>query len=512
MNSRVRPSLLAALVLTAPLMACARAPEASSSPSAQTAPAAAPAVAAAPLATGLPDFPRLVEQVGPGVVNIEARISRRPSARNRGGMPSDEQMPEIFRRFFGPGFPGQPGEPGDPGQDAPSGRSVGSGFIISNDGYILTNHHVVDGADSITVRLSDRREFTAKLIGSDETYDVALLKVDGKGLPTLRQGQSSAIKPGQWVVAIGSPLGLDQSVTAGIVSAVGRTGGPGQQYVPFIQTDVAINRGNSGGPLLNTSGEVVGINSQILSNSGGYMGVSFAIPMDLAMGAVEQIKKGGKVSRGMLGVQIQGIDAARAKGLGLADSNGALVNNVEPGSAAEKGGIEVGDVIVSVNGRPVSTSADLPPMVGMLPPGTKAKIGVIRDGKPRELTVTLGELASDAQRAAAAPDDADAGPAQASALAGLGLRVAELDARSRSQLGLEAGKGVGITGVTGAEAREAGLLPGMAIVQVGRTPVGSVAELERQLRGTRPGDVVMLLVRTPAGQTSFIALAVGDGE
>ena len=386
MNSRVRPSLLAALVLTAPLAACARAPEASPSPVAQAAPAATPAAPSAPLVTGLPDFTRLVEQVGPAVVNIEARVPARYAG--RGGMPGDEELPEIFRRFFGPDFPGMPGQPGRPGPDAPSGRSVGSGFIISNDGYILTNHHVVDGADSITVRLSDRREFTAKLVGSDETYDVALLKVEGKDLPILRQGASSSIKPGQWVVAIGSPLGLDQSVTAGIVSAVGRTGGPGQQYVPFIQTDVAINRGNSGGPLLNTSGEVVGINSQILSNSGGYMGVSFAIPMDLAMGAVDQIKKNGKVSRGMLGVQIQGIQSGQARAMGLASNDGALVNSVEPGSAAEKGGIEVGDVIVSVNGRPVATSSDLPPMVGMLPPGTRAKVDV--DVDPFIYMVGLG--------------------------------------------------------------------------------------------------------------------------
>ncbi|WP_372012864.1 DegQ family serine endoprotease [Pseudoxanthomonas sp. 10H] len=513
MNSRVRPSLLAALVLTVPLMACARAPEGAATASQAAAPAAAvsaPQAPSAPLVTGLPDFTRLVEQVGPAVVNIEARIPARTAG--RGGMPGNDEMPEIFRRFFGPDFPGAPGQPGRPGPDAPSGRSVGSGFIISSDGYVLTNHHVVDGADSVTVRLSDRREFTAKVVGSDETYDVALLKVDGKGLPVLRQGQSGSIKPGQWVVAIGSPLGLDQSVTAGIVSAVGRTGGPGQQYVPFIQTDVAINRGNSGGPLLNTSGEVVGINSQILSNSGGYMGVSFAIPMDLAMGAVEQIKKSGRVSRGMLGVQIQGLDATRARAMGLDTNDGALVNSVEPGSAAEKGGIEIGDVIVSVNGRNVATSADLPPMVGMLAPGSKAKIGVIRDGKPRELSVTLGELPSDAQRASAGPDDAGAGPAAASAVDELGLRVAELDAGSRRQLGLGAGEGVRITGVDGTEAREAGLQPGMVILRVGRTPVGSVAALERQLGGVGPGDAVMLLVRDPAGRTSFVALTVGSGD
>ena len=518
MNPRVRPSLLAALVLTAPLMACARSPEAAAPAAAASAPAvAAPAAPSAPLVTGLPDFTRLVEQVAPGVVNIEARIGNPRTAAARGrGMPDDEQMPEIFRRFFGPGFPGMPGGPGGPGQDGPSGRSVGSGFVISPDGYILTNHHVVDGAEDIKVRLSDRREFTAKLVGSDETYDVALLKVEGKDLPILRQGASSSIKPGQWVVAIGSPLGLDQSVTAGIVSAVGRTGGPGgsgQQYVPFIQTDVAINRGNSGGPLLNTSGEVVGINSQILSNSGGYMGVSFAIPMDLAMRAVDQIKKSGRVSRGMLGVQIQGLDATRAAALGLPDNNGALVNSIEPGSAAERGGVEIGDVIVSVNGQVVATSADLPPMVGMLPPGSKAKIGVIRDGKPRELTVTLGELASDAQRAAAGPADIGAAPAApAAAAARLGLRVAELDAATRARLGLKPGEGVAIAGIDSREAREAGLQPGMAILRVGRTPVGSVADVERQLRGVADGDAVMLLVRSPSGATSFIALTAGSQD
>lgn len=504
MNPRVRNHLFAALALTAPLVACARDPQAAAPPS--PAVAAAPAAPAAPLVTGLPDFTRLVERVAPGVVNIEARISPRASA--RGGEEIDEeQIPEIFRRFFGPGF----GMPNQPGPNAMPGRSVGSGFIISDDGYVLTNHHVVDGADAITVRLDDRRELQAKLVGSDEAYDVAVLKLDAKDLPSLRLGNSAALRPGQWVVAIGSPLGLEQSVTAGIVSALGRSGGRGQQYVPFIQTDVAINRGNSGGPLLNTSGEVVGINSQILSNSGGYMGVSFAIPIDLAMSAVEQIKKTGKVSRGMLGVTIQPVDAAKAKALGLPSSSGALVNNVEPDSAADKGGIDVGDVITSVNGQPVHSNADLPPLVGMLPPGTKAKIGVVRDGKPRELSVTLGELTTDAQRAAAATDDDGRPAAPASSAALLGLRVADLDAQSRRQLGLGAGEGVRITGVDSAEAREAGLQPGMVVLSVGRTPVGSVAALERQLAGIGKGEVAMLLVRTPNGASSFVALTVGGG-
>ena len=513
MNPRVRSSLLAALAVTVPLMACARAPEAKDTPDPQPRSAAATAAApAAPLVAGLPDFTALVEQVGPAVVNIEAKIGARGSNRYHGTAPDPGQVPEIFRRLF-PDMPGMPGSPGPGGPGGPSGRSVGSGFLISDDGYILTNHHVVDGAESITVRLSDRRELTAKLVGSDPTYDVALLKVEGKGLPVLHQGKSAALKPGQWVVAIGSPLGLEQSVTAGIVSAVGRTArDTGQQYVPFIQTDVAINRGNSGGPLLNTAGEVVGINSQILSNSGGYMGVSFAIPIDLAMGAVQQIKTSGKVSRGMLGVVIQPIDAGQAKALGLSSNDGALVNSVEPGSAAQKGGIEIGDVIVSVNGQAVPTSADLPPMVGMLPPGTKAKIGVIRDGKPRELAVTLGSVPGEALAAGAAAPGRDATAPTASSVAALGLRVAELDAPSRQRLGLDAERGVAIVGVEGAEAREAGLAPGMAILQVGRVPVGNVAALERELRGARAGDTVMLLVRAPNGANQFVALAVGAGD
>jgi len=500
MNPRARKPLIAALALTMPLVACARAPETATAPAATVAATAAQAAPAAPLVTGLPDFTQLVERVAPGVVNIEARIS--PRASRGGGLPDEQQIPEIFRRFFGPGF-GLPG----PGPDASPGRSVGSGFIISADGYVLTNHHVVDGADEITVRLDDRREFSAKLVGSDEAYDVAVLKVDAKDLPSLRLGSSSSLKQGQWVVAIGSPLGLEQSVTAGIVSALGRSGGRGQQYVPFIQTDVAINRGNSGGPLLNTSGEVVGINSQILSNSGGYMGVSFAIPIDLAMSAFEQIKKHGKVSRGMLGVTIEPVDAAKAKALGLERSRGALVNNIEPDSAAAKGGIEIGDVIVSVNGQPVNSNADLPPMVGMLPPGTKARIGVVRDGKERELSVTLGELPADAQRVSSAPGRSPS-PAAASPVKMLGLSVADLDAQARSQLQLGAGEGVRITAVEGREAREAGLRPGMVILRVGRTPVGSVAALERELRAFKPGEVAMLLVRAPGGASSFVALTL----
>jgi len=334
------------------------------------------ATAPAPqLVVGLPDFTHLVDEVGPAVVSVEAEIGSKPQVAQQRGqspqMPDDEQIPEFFRRFFGPGGMPMPGMPGQQ-QQRPRGVSQGTGFIISSDGYVLTNHHVVDGADTVRIRLADRREFTAKVVGSDEQSDVALLKIAASNLPTLRIGDSKTLKSGQWVVAIGSPFGLDHSVTAGIVSAVGRANPyADQRYVPFIQTDVAINRGNSGGPLLDTRGQVVGINSQIFSNSGGYMGVSFAIPIDVAMNAVQQLKATGKVTRGQLGVQIQAMSRDNAKALGLADASGALVARVEPGSAAQKAGIQRMDVINRVNGQPINDSSDLPPIIGAMTPGTK---------------------------------------------------------------------------------------------------------------------------------------------
>ena len=507
MTARIRTHALALLAITLPLVACAQSPS-PAAPAAQA--AAAPRAPAAPLVSGLPDFTNLVEQVGPGVVNIETTIVRsNRQARGAGPGPGDDEMPEFFRRFFGPDFqmPGQPG-----GEDqGPSirGRGMGSGFIISPDGYVLTNHHVVADAGEVKVKLGDRREFTAKVVGSDQQYDVALLKIDAKNLPTVRVGDSNTLKPGQWVVAIGSPFGLDHSVTAGVVSAVGRsTGGQDQRYVPFIQTDVAINQGNSGGPLLNTRGEVVGINSQIFSASGGYMGISFAIPIDLAMGAVEQIKKNGRVSRGQLGAIVGAITGDVAQGFNLPDSRGALVNELVPGSAAAKSGLEVGDVIRSVNGTPINTFSDLPPLIGAQAPGSKVRLGVLRDGREREITATLTELAEDAERGAAAPAAPDAAP-QAGANALLGLEVADLTAPQRQQLGLEAGEGVRITRVNGQGARDAGLSPGMVVLQVGRTPVGSVAALDKALAGYKKGDVVMLLART-RNNTAFVAVKTGQ--
>ena len=464
--------------------------------------ATAQATAPAPeLVAGLPDFTRLVEQVGPAVVSVQAEVGggSRATAQRRQAMP-EEDIPEFFRRMF-PNPPGMPGGPGMPGMPGPRGTSQGTGFIISGDGYVLTNHHVIDGADSVRIRLEDRREFTAKVVGSDEQSDVALLKIDANGLPSLRIGKSEALKPGQWVVAIGSPFGFDHSVTAGIVSAVGRANPyAGQRYVPFIQTDVAINRGNSGGPLLDTRGQVVGINSQIFSNSGGYMGVSFAIPIDIAMNAVQQLKATGKVTRGQLGVQIQSLSRDDAKALGLPDANGALVARVEPGSPADRAGVQLQDVIRTVNGRAIHESSDLPPIIGAMAPGTRVTLEVLRDGKPRTLTATLSKLDEASAGGVEAPS-----PAAAAQANPFGIVGEDLDAGKRRQLGLEPGEGVLVARVEGLAAREAGLRPGDVILAVGRTDVASANALNGQLRAIGAGKPVMLLVRRGGG-TQYITV------
>ncbi len=470
-----------------------------------------PAASAAPeLVVGLPDFTRLVDQVGAAVVSVEAEVgAARPRASAQRGqpqLPDDAEVPEFFRRFFGPGMPmpGMPGMPGSP-DAGPRGVSQGTGFIISGDGYLLTNHHVIEGADTVRIRLADRREFTAKVVGSDPQSDVALLKIAATGLPSLRIGDSKSLKSGQWVVAIGSPFGLDHSVTAGIVSAVGRANPyADQRYVPFIQTDVAINRGNSGGPLMDTRGQVVGINSQIFSNSGGYMGVSFAIPIDVAMNAVQQLKATGKVTRGQLGVQIQELGRDEANALGLAEARGALVARVEPGSPAERAGILRQDVIRSINGQPIYASSDLPPIIGAMAPGSKVTLELIRDGKPRTLSATLNQL--DERAASNAPEQpATPRPAAAAQANALGIVGEDLDAQQRTRLGLAAGEGVLIARVEGMAAREAGLRPGDVILAVGRNDVGSSSALNAQLRALKAGQAAMLLVRRGGG-TQYVTV------
>ena len=443
--------------------------------------------AALPL-VNLPDFSMLVERAGPAVVNIEAS-AKKPARQNASAEPSGmppgaDEMPELFKRFFG--------QPGMPAPQPRSGTSFGSGFIISSDGYVLTNHHVVANTDEVIVRLADRRELKAKVIGSDEMSDVALLKVEAANLPVLQIADSRKVKPGQWVVAIGSPFGFDHSVTAGVVSGLGRPSIDGsQRYVPFIQTDVAINPGNSGGPLLNTAGEVVGINSQIFSNSGGYMGVSFAIPMEVAMNAVQQLKQTGKVARGQLGVLIQDVTRDEVKDLKLPRPGGAFVKEVGNGSAAEKAGILPGDVITALNGREIVESSMLPPMVGALPPGVKVNVDLYREGKLKTIVVQLAAL----KETAAVTNPGNNRRPEVPASNTLGLSVIAVDAKTRAQLGLVEGQGVQIARVTNPAVAQAGLSAGDVILQVGRQAVSNTLEFNTAVNAFKSGDRIRLLVR-----------------
>ena len=453
-------------------------------------------------AADLPDFTSIVEKNAPAVVHVEANYDGKPQqiqgqlGGNQGSQQLPPGMPEIFRHFFG--APNMPSE----GLER---TSLGSGFIISSDGYILTNNHVVDHADKVTVRLQDRRTLKAKVVGTDKTYDVALLKVDASGLPSVSLGDSKQLKAGQWVLAIGSPFGFDYTVTQGIISAVGRNlGSRDQPYTAFIQTDVPINKGNSGGPLFNMAGQVVGINSQIYSNTGSYAGVAFSIPIDIAMDAVNQIKTKGYVSRGQIGVQIQNIDADKAKALGMPNASGALVAVIRPGSPADKAGLQVGDVIVAFNGQPVDMSADLPPMVASSRPGSDATMKIMRSGKSMTLDVKIGEMPRDQNALASAPG---VGPSDSDAL---GLTVEAITPDQRQALDLKPGQGVVISNITGAQAQRAGLSPGDVIVMVGQQKVGSVAEYEAATKHARPGDTIMLLVRNRQGTTAFVTITVPD--
>ena len=384
---------------------------------------------------------------------------------------------------------------------------MGTGFLISDDGYLLTNHHVVANAEEVRVRLHDNRQFDAEVVGSDEQSDVAVLKIDADDLTVLRPGDAGQVRAGQWAVAIGSPFGLEQSVTAGIVSAVGRANRYGnQQYVPFIQTDVAINRGNSGGPLLNVRGEVIGINSQIFSNSGGYQGVSFAIPIDIAMNVAEQIKDTGSVQRGLVGVNVGPVTRDAMSGFDLPDTRGALVVGVQDGSPAQDAGIEVGDVIRSIDGTDIVRATDLPPIVGNMAPGTRVRLEVLREGRTRGFDVTLASLDSATGTSQQArTDGARSRPDQASSSNALGLAAQDLTDAQRRQAGLPADEGVRITAVDGEAARSAGIRPGDVITRVGRSVVGSVADLDRLLGDIGPGQTVMLL-RHRGGGAEFVAV------
>jgi serine protease Do len=450
----------------------------------------------------LPDFTDLVEQVGPSVVNIRTSEKSRAAAAG-GGV--DEQMLEFFRRFGIPVPPNlrpaprsdrsQPQQP-QPQPDEEQPRGVGSGFILTTDGFVMTNAHVVDGADEVIVTLTDKREFKAKIIGADKRSDVAVVKIEATGLPAVKIGDITRLKVGEWVMAIGSPFGLENTVTAGIVSAKQRDTG---DYLSFIQTDVAINPGNSGGPLLNMRGEVVGINSQIYSRSGGFQGISFAIPIDEAARVSDQLRSTGKVTRGRIGVQIEQVSKEVAESIGLGKPQGALVRGVETGAPAEKAGIEAGDIITKFDGKQIEKSSDLPRMVGNVKPGTKAVVTVFRRGSVKDLSIVVAEVEAEkpARRASAPEPKAPvAGPSQA-----LGLAVSDLSDAQKKDLKLRGG--VKVDTAEGAAAR-AGLREGDVIVTVANTEVMSVREFEAALAKADKSKAVNMLFRR--GEWSQYAL------
>ncbi len=427
----------------------------------------------------LPDFTELVEKQGPAVVNISTTqvIHNNASPHAFPNIPEDDPLLEFFRHFV----PQMPSE-----QET---HSLGSGFIISADGYIMTNAHVVDGAEKVTVRLTDKREFRARVIGADRRTDVALLKIEATGLPKVNMGDPNKLKVGEWVVAIGSPFGFDNSVTAGIVSAKGRSL-PNDNFVPFIQTDVAINPGNSGGPLFNMNGEVVGINSQIYTRSGGSMGLSFAIPIDVASQVVEQLRTNGKVTRGRIGVTIQELTRELAESFGLSTPSGALVSGVEKNGPADKAGIEASDVILKVNDKPVNNSGELPRIIAAIKPGTKVDVELWRKGATKHVSVVVAAMPEDGKPMQLARKQSE----EAGEVVGrLGIAVSELTREQQQEL--QVNGGLVITDVKGAAARAAGLRPGDVLLAIGNIQIRSLNEFNEILKQAPKGRNVALLVR-----------------
>ncbi len=430
---------------------------------------------------GLPDFGDLVEQVGPAVVNIS--VVQQRSSRSSDDMPfgGDDPFHDFLRRFGVP-IPGMPGMPGMPPR---IDRGIGSGFIVSADGYVLTNAHVAgDGDAEVTVTLTDKREFRAAVIGRDTRTDIAVLKIDARNLPVVKIGNPERVRVGEWVIAVGSPFGFDNTVTAGIVSAKTRRL-PDDSYVPFLQTDVAINPGNSGGPLFNLAGEVIGINSQIYSRSGGFMGISFAIPIDVAMNIKNQLIAHGRVQRGRLGVTIQPVDKDLAQSFGLSEARGALVSGVEPGSAADKAGFKAGDIVIGVDGTRVDESADLPRIIGDKHPGTRIRLDVWRDGKSREMTATLDELTQET----ASPRPTRGGGSGSEGGGKLGLNARPLNKQDAARIGIAGG--LMVESVSGPAAR-AGVQRGDIILSVNNQPVSSAEQLRQQISAA--GDRFALLI------------------
>ncbi|MBP6296778.1 MAG: DegQ family serine endoprotease [Acidovorax sp.] len=447
--------------------------------------AVSPSVALAQTAVvrNLPDFTDLVEQVGPSVVNIR---TTEKSLGRAGGAAMDEEMADFFRRFGVP-IPNMPRQQRPQQQPEDQPRGVGSGFILTPDGLVMTNAHVVEGADEVIVTLTDKREFKAKIVGSDKRTDVALVKIDATGLPAVKVGDVSRLKAGEWVMAIGSPFGLENTVTAGIVSAKQRDTG---DYLPFIQTDVAINPGNSGGPLINMRGEVVGINSQIYSRSGGFMGISFAIPMDEAMRVSDQLRTAGRVTRGRIGVQIGPVTKDVAESLGLGKAQGALVTGVESGSPAEKAGVEAGDIITKFEGKPIEKVADLPRLVGNAKPGSKSSLTVFRRGQSKDLAVTIAEIEPD--KVATKTADKEERAKSSNAGQHVGLVVRDLTDAQKRELKLKGG--VVVTAASEGAAR-AGLREGDIILALANSEVLSVKDFEAVLGKVDKSKTLSVLFR-----------------
>ena len=459
-------------------------PASAATPPAVVATPLPPSVNTAASTAALPDFSGLAEQYGPAVVNISVVQGTKTAARMpRSKMPDEDELPPFFHNFpfqFNMPHPGPM-------------RGVGSGFIVTADGLILTNAHVVDDADEVTVKLTDKREFTAKVLGADKTTDIAVLRIDAKNLPTVKIGNPADIKVGQWVVAIGSPYGFENTVTSGIVSAKSRAL-PEDSYVPFIQTDAAVNPGNSGGPLFDLKGEVIGINSQIFSRSGGFQGLAFAIPIDVAMQVKDQIVQTGHVSHGKLGITIQEVNQALASNFGLKSPGGALVSSVEKGSPGAKAGLEPGDVILKFESKDISRSSDLPPMVASVKPGSKVTLDVWRNGAPKQLNATIGALQD--KTAAATSDKESLGKGR------LGVAVRPLTADEKRSGDIE---GVVVQDVAGA-AERAGVQAGDVIIAVNNTPVKSVDELKSLI--SKSGKTVALLVQRNDARI-FIPVTLG---
>jgi serine protease Do len=461
---------------------------------------------AASSVAGLPDFADLVERTGGAVVNIRTTERIKPGQGIPGG--DDEEMQEFFRRFFGIPMPPRQQQPDraprgrkpGPQQDEEVPRGVGSGFIISADGFVLTNAHVVDGADEVYVTLTDKREYKAKIIGVDKRTDVAVVRIEGNNLPRLTIGDPSKLRVGEWVIAIGSPFGLDNTVTAGIVSAKARDTG---EYLPLIQTDVAVNPGNSGGPLINMRGEVVGINSQIYSRSGGYMGISFAVPIDEAMRVADQLRVSGRVTRGRIGVQIGEVTKDVAESLGLARTQGALVQRIEPGSPAERGGLEAGDIILKFNGASIEKSTDLPRMVGATKPGTRATLTVWRKGANRDIGLTIAELEPEK---VAKKDERKAKPEQPANA--LGLVVSDLSEAQKKELKLDGGV---IVDASEGPAARAGLRAGDVIMRLNNTDVKDTKQFTALLTKLDPKRMAVVLVRR-GDASQFVPIRPNNGQ